>query len=64
MQAMTVANEQFPSASIVSLFTVNVDAAEATSPEGFGRLRTIDGLVSVTRGAWGEPFDTFGNFAA
>lgn len=61
---MTVANQQFPTASILNLQAIDGDAG-VNLRQGVGRrLRTIDGLVSVTRGAWAEPFDAFGNFAA
>ena len=64
MHSITVANQQFPSASILGLFAVGTDGEARPSARCGQRLRTVDGLVSVTRNAWAEPFDAFGNFAA
>ena len=61
---MTVANQQFPTASILNFLAIDSDAGVNLRAGVGRRLRTIDGLVSVTRGALAEPFDAFGNFAA
>lgn len=65
MYAMTVANQQFASASILNFIANTLDGAEIAPVQAPGQcLRTVDGLVSVGRNAWAEPFDAFGNFAA
>jgi hypothetical protein len=65
MHAITAANQQFPSASILNLFPAKQEVVETDGPgEPEQRLRIVDSLVSITRRSWAEPFDTFGDFAA
>ena len=65
MHAITAANQQFPIASILTFFPTKLPDAKTDVPEeGEQRLRIVDGLVSVTRGSWAEPFNTFGDFVA
>ena len=65
MHVMTVANQQFGSASILNFIASTFECPKTAAGQGPGqRLRTVDGLVSVSRNAWAEPFDAFGNFAA
>ena len=65
MHAITAANQQFPIASILNLFPTKLPDAEMDMPEEpEQQLRIVDGLVSVTRCSWAEPFDTFGDFVA
>ena len=65
MHSITAANQQFPSASILTLFPADPAGTGTGRPgEPAQRLRVVDGIISITRNSWAEPFDTFGNFAA
>ena len=65
MHPITSSNQQFPIASILNLLPTEFPDVETDPPdEPEARLRIVDGLVSVTRCCWAEPFDLFGNFAA
>ena len=65
MHAIKAVTQQFPIASILNLFPADLPDAETDVPEGpEQQLRIVDGLVSVTRCSWAEPFDALGDFAA
>ncbi|MFO1310910.1 MAG: hypothetical protein U1F41_02475 [Burkholderiales bacterium] len=58
MHAVTATTERFAFASIQH-FSLSALPKAAQPPLG-----VVDGLVSVTRCSWAEPFDTGGSFAA